>query len=284
MARRTSCTAVLLALLTAAATHCNGGGGTDPGGAADTTGPADAHDAGSDARADPGTADPGGPADPGPGDESKTDEIGGRDPGGPLDLGPGDPGVADPAPADPAAADPGVPDPGTADPGAPADPGPGDPGIADLGPPDPGQPDAGPPLPCDHVGILEWGPVADTRRNLAAAKAFCESQEGGWRVPTICELRSLLDGCPDSDAPGDCAVDETGCTDFCGGNCSGCPLGAGPGTNGCYVAPTEAIPCGFYWSSTPHKSWANSIWVIDLERAFPFSTAPTGNLYIRCVR
>lgn len=59
-----------------------------------------------------------------------------------------------------------------------------------------------------------------------------------WRLPTIDELRTLIKGCPSTETGGDCPAtvecygkDQGECL---GADCSGCPVGLGPGKEGCY--------------------------------------------------
>jgi alpha-tubulin suppressor-like RCC1 family protein len=55
-----------------------------------------------------------------------------------------------------------------------------------------------------------------------------------WRVPTIEELRTLVRGCPASEAGGACGVDDDGTRPPDADLCDGCDEGAGAGNDGCY--------------------------------------------------
>jgi hypothetical protein len=133
---------------------------------------------------------------------------------------------------------------------------------------------------CPPVGALQWQSEPVPLITLADATAYCA--DAGMRVPTLCELRSFLAGCPVTEATGSCGVTDT-CTDFCPGDCTGCPSTLGP-ENGCYWAAGTQGACGFYWSSTLHGSWADYAWAIDFQSAFPFSTKTNGKMNVRCVR
>lgn len=191
-------------------------------------------------------------------------------PDGTNDTPPGDEGLPGDAVVDGFVEDVASPDPGTADTGLP-----------DL-PPDEGQPDVID-LPCAGIGPLEWSAEAILSLNWQAAVTACESLGEGWRMPDICEMRSAIVGCPATQAPGACGISYE-CTDFCDGDCTGCQLGAGPGTDGCYLPADWPGPCAYYWTSTPHGSWAGKAWMISSERAFPFASDKTGKANVRCVR
>lgn len=154
-------------------------------------------------------------------------------------------------------------------------------GHPDL-PPDEGQADVVE-LPCAGIGPLEWSDEEIVSLNWAAGVAACENLGEGWHMPDICEMRSAIVGCPAIQAPGDCGISYE-CTDFCSGNCTACQLGAGPGTNGCYLPDEWPGPCANYWTSTPHGSWAGRAWMINAERAFPFDADKTGKANVRCVK
>jgi len=65
-----------------------------------------------------------------------------------------------------------------------------------------------------------------------------------WRLPDIDELRTLIDGCPDSETGGDCPL--IGGSPFSHGqneNCMGCEEFTGPGVGGCYWKDTLTETC-----------------------------------------
>lgn len=86
------------------------------------------------------------------------------------------------------------------------------------------------------------------------AKSYCQNLllagYGGWHLPTIGELRSLIRGCPGTVTGGACGV-----TDDClilpcsgSGDCGDCSLNGGP-ADGCYWPYEMQGFCGWYWSS-----------------------------------
>ncbi|MBM4355849.1 MAG: DUF1566 domain-containing protein, partial [Deltaproteobacteria bacterium] len=87
------------------------------------------------------------------------------------------------------------------------------------------------------------------------AKSHCSRlvlDGGGWRLPTIGELRSLIRGCPATEAGGSCSVKKGAClARSCrDDSCNGCGNFGGP-ANGCYWPHYIQGACTLYWSSSP---------------------------------
>lgn len=169
---------------------------------------------------------------------------------------PGDPG-RDSWTSDPGGTDPGV-DPGT-DPGT--DPG-ADSGV-DSGT-DPGVDggldrglDVGDETGTwfDSSSALTWeNPPLGGAISWEDARDYCERLPlagGGWRLPSISELRTLVRGCKATEWNGSCGVCdaclEWECRDS---SCVGCPHGSGP-AGGCYWLGALEGVCSWYWSSSP---------------------------------
>ena len=99
------------------------------------------------------------------------------------------------------------------------------------------------------------------RLNLYQAIEFCENLElegfDDWRVPTIDELRTIIQGCSDTEPGGDCSATDD-CVDVgddvedCMNDaCWGCSEGNGPAEYGCYWSTEFLGTCYYsYWSST----------------------------------
>ncbi|MCR9164989.1 MAG: DUF1566 domain-containing protein [Nannocystaceae bacterium] len=103
--------------------------------------------------------------------------------------------------------------------------------------------------------------------NVADAVAYCDSLTllgaGGWRLPTVDELRSLMRGCPDTVADGACELSEACATVECDSDaCDGCidAPGGGPAA-GCYWDPNLQGECSGYWSATTPGGGFG--WIVD---------------------
>jgi hypothetical protein len=117
-----------------------------------------------------------------------------------------------------------------------------------------------------------------------AAESSCDNNNqglpgSGWRLPTIGELRALVNGCSDTATGGPCGVTDS-CTAYsCGSsNCGGCTLGEGP-VDGLY----SNVSCyAFCWSSSLYygEAWGidSNSGEIDLRDASPGSGGVPGDI------
>jgi hypothetical protein len=163
------------------------------------------------------------------------------------------------------------------------------------------EPDIEPPLPCDQPG--EWpdpttglcwqrtpAPMAlypDESDHLypAEAEEYCSSlAHGPWRLPTIGELRSFVEGCPGVDLGSACAVGD-GCLGLaCIDGCVDCEMVAGPGVGGNYWSQEVLGTGGAFLSSDSCPDVDNSVWAIDFRWAGPRPWSATHSFHTRCVR
>ncbi len=208
-----------------------------------------------------------------PTDSSKFD-IGGQDVGGEPGVDPGadlgvdlgqDPGVED------AATDPEV-DPGI-DPGA-----------------DPGN-DTGnePGTWFDSSSGLTWeNPPYWGVKTWDDAKSYCAVLSlagGGWRLPTISELRSLIRGCVATGLGGSCGVTDSclfwdGCRDS---SCDGCPYSVGP-AGGCFRQYGVVGSCSSYWSSSPVVDYLGGAFIVGFDDGGVAGRHTVDESNVRCVR
>jgi hypothetical protein len=162
---------------------------------------------------------------------------------------------------------------------------------------DPPAPDAGGCAPSsdtcfDPATGLTWqNPSADQPLTWSAAKAYCEHLPlagGGWRLPKVQELRSLIRGCTNTELGGPCRATDPECAHrACMQGCDQCPTVIVNGVKECLWAPWLLGSCErAHWSST---AYADSIdpgaWYVDFGHgAFVHGWLQSQPLLARCVR
>ena len=118
---------------------------------------------------------------------------------------------------------------------------------------------------------------------------------GGWRMPTISELRTLIRGCVNTQSNGQCgATDE--CLNFScwDESCYSCNDGEGP-NDGCYSPSGLLEQCYSYWSSSSFEdknpgtgTLMDATWIVDFNsgnvRYSASSAGIPGYLAVQCVR
>lgn len=141
----------------------------------------------------------------------------------------------------------------------------------------------------DAASGLTWEvtPLNDYR-DLDGAKDYCQNLTlagGGWRLPTITELRTLIRDCAGTVTGGTCNVTD-GCMELACMNdsCIGCDVWGGPGTGGAYWPPELAGAPGRYWSTTEVSDYADAAWCVDFNYGQVGHNETDYNNYLRCVR
>ncbi|MCK9462395.1 MAG: DUF1566 domain-containing protein [Proteobacteria bacterium] len=132
-----------------------------------------------------------------------------------------------------------------------------------------------------------------------AAIAHCASLGAKWHMPTISELRSIVDGCDRMswdllvgvcDDMADCctvsdACNGVSCWDMT--MCDGCmPLLGGPGPWGCYIKAGLLGTCTDpFFSSTERSSGVDEVWTVAFNDGYVVQRdTSTTNGRVRCVR
>ena len=124
--------------------------------------------------------------------------------------------------------------------------------------------------------------------NWSEAKAHCAGLSldgGGWHLPSIGELRTLIRGCPATEDGGSCNVEEGDCLlawSCRDSSCSGCSDFDGP-ADGCYWPDEMQGICGaWYCSSSPVMDSGHDAWFVSFSTGFVFIASVS--LLVRCVR
>ena len=146
----------------------------------------------------------------------------------------------------------------------------------------------------DPTSGLTWQvtPTGGTM-NWSAAKAHCVGlplDGGGWHLPTISELRSLIRGCPGTVTGGACEVTDS-CLSYSScwdeGACWSCSGNTGP-AEGCYWPDNMQGTCSWYWSSSPVEDGDILAWYVGFGGGYvaDFGVNYVGYYarHVRCVR
>lgn len=119
------------------------------------------------------------------------------------------------------------------------------------------------------------------------AMDYCEAMGLGgyvWRLPSIDELRSLIDGCDETETDGACDVTEDCLDSSCAtAECAGCGSYGGPGYGGCYWDTDVEGPCGCYWTSSPWDDYSMNAWAVGFDLGSVNGYDKNSTCYVRCV-
>ena len=142
-------------------------------------------------------------------------------------------------------------------------------------------------------------PPASDSMDWYDAVTYCDELslegKGGWRLPMIQELVSLMRGCVDGTATGDlstseCQVSDPDCLDWdcTDSGCEWCDASDGPDQNseGCYWDPGLEGECSevAYWSSSLSAEDVSYVWYFFFDWG-GLSYHDKSNLHeVRCVR
>jgi len=132
------------------------------------------------------------------------------------------------------------------------------------------------PFPNSHAG-LKWSDASNEILSYNDAIKYC--QDLGGRLPTISELRTLIQNCPDTETGGSCSVTDnclsaTECRDNC--------------LLGCHQPSTSYSVFGdrnWVWSSSEASDSTGDIWaVLFLDAAINCQNKDVSLFSARCVR
>ena len=153
----------------------------------------------------------------------------------------------------------------------------------------------------DPITNFQWQELPVSAAKLwDEAITYCQSLDlegGGWRLPNISELRTLVRNCSDIQTTGACGVKEEceacsvsaeqTCLD--GSDCwnSSCNPEActdNGGDTGCYWPTPLSGSCEWYWSSSTRSSSNDSAWYIGFIEGYVNSAGKDSAHRVRCVR
>jgi|GEM_PF-3063770 len=145
----------------------------------------------------------------------------------------------------------------------------------------------------DSASNLVWQRGWGGKKPMGTGKTYCQSNQaglpgGGWHLPNISELRSLIRGCPATEEPGGSCNVGAGVGDCLAwgcraASCDGCPKNQGP-AGGCYWDVNLQGQCTSYWSSSGVKDYEVYGWGVTFEDgSIPMITG-IYSFGVRCVR
>ena len=144
---------------------------------------------------------------------------------------------------------------------------------------------------CHNVDGRMWSPIAvetldDAEMNWENALNYCENLTAcgydDWHLPTISELRTLIQNCPDIETGGACKISDN-CTER---DCYEAGVFCYP--NSCnYDSSGKYSKIGdikYFWSSSAVSDSNNHAWEINFASAIISQHSKNETDYVRCVR
>ncbi len=150
---------------------------------------------------------------------------------------------------------------------------------------------APPPPPAtwkDGTGLV-WKTEPSKEMPLSDAQSYCEKladEGGGWRLPTIDELRSLVKGCDATALAGTCKASDKCLKNSCADKtCKGCEAKKGS-AKGCYLSEDYGASCDApVWSgSTVKDDKKKSVWSLNFSDGSVFAKEPSALQKAVCVK
>ncbi len=130
------------------------------------------------------------------------------------------------------------------------------------------------PFPHRHAG-LNWSDQAPEGKSRIEAIRYCQSM--GGRLPTISELRTLIQNCPATQTGGRCRVTDNCLSWSCRDACRGCPSDS----SGKYSVFGDT---GWFWSSSGRAGAVGGVWYVDFCDSRIDCSSRHGNGNVRCVQ
>ena len=141
----------------------------------------------------------------------------------------------------------------------------------------------------DSVSGLTWQRKAKSGLLFEDAEPYCGNLTldgaGGWRLPTISELRTLIVGCADTETGGACEISD-GCSGLnCSSQeCKNCSYEGGPSESGCYLPEEMSDNCTTIWSSTRMQDNEYYIWAVYFQYGWIEKRLTTKTNGVLCVK
>jgi len=139
------------------------------------------------------------------------------------------------------------------------------------------------------TGFTWQEPPAQLSMDWSEAKQYCDGlavDGGGWHLPTVEELRTLIVGCPATETGGSCNVGGGDCLEqSCrADSCVGCTFYAGPADGGCYWPDELQGNCYSYWTSSAVEDKDSAAWHIGFFGAYISPGFISDGTHVRCAK
>lgn len=137
--------------------------------------------------------------------------------------------------------------------------------------------------PCkDSSSSLIWSKKSSDKLSWSSADTYCKNLTdgglGGWKMPAIYELRTLIKDCTYTQSSGSCMIAEGCLAESCTKNCYACTASS----SGEYskLGDNDTL-----WSSSGMEGNIYYMWVLGFDAAvFDYAKKASATYKVRCVR
>lgn len=129
-----------------------------------------------------------------------------------------------------------------------------------------------------------WSEISPSLMTLEEAETYCnnltEYGYSDWRLPTISELRTLIQNCPATQTGGECGITDSCLSDDCSNDaCHGCDLDS----DGKYSKLGDNLQV-ILWSSSNQSDNTVAWWCVSFDRGSVENWHKANKRNVRCVR
>lgn len=141
-------------------------------------------------------------------------------------------------------------------------------------------------ITCTVVADKTWTDIAESTMTWEEAKDYCSNLTAcgysDWHLPTISELRSLIQNCPATQTGGECGVTDSclSWSDCRDSACSGCDSDS----SGKYSKLGDTGWLVWFWSSSVLSDDSDSAWYVSFDVGSVLDFPKSYINYVRCVR
>lgn len=136
---------------------------------------------------------------------------------------------------------------------------------------------------CAKIEGKTWSDTAESSMTWQNAMDYCDNLTAcgysDWHLPTISELRTLIQNCPATETGGECGVTDSclSCNECWNAACNGCDYDS----SGKYSKLGDTY---YFWSSSVPSDDSVSAWFVGFNDGLVFSNSKSYTYSVRCVR